>query len=348
MTALKALVRSGETNWKQYGEVYTAYFDDLVLFNYTALAQYTERWNWFELNSRGLILNRKTGEIVALPFPKFFNWGEGGRVTNAPIQSITEKIDGSLGILYRVNDKFRIATRGAFQSEQALWATQYLNNHFNLSGLDNDLTLLFEIVYPDNRIVVHYGDREDLVLIGARNRLTGETLQIPALKELSTRFGFNLPTVYDFGSIEDMLQAAAKLKVDYEGWVATFGDGSMFKFKGAMYQLAHRFLTGVTFNQVLQAVANGQFDNLIEGVPDEFLVTVREYKRTIDDKVAEIITFVITEMQSAPKDSRKEFALWAQTVKVRYARVMKVHPSYFFAALDNKPLEPLIYKHAFE
>jgi RNA ligase len=348
MAALKALVLAGETNWKQYGEVYAAYSNDLVLFNYTALAQYSERWNWFELNSRGLILNNKTGEVVALPFPKFFNWGESGRTTNAPIQSITEKIDGSLGILYRLNNEYRIATRGAFESEQALWGTQYLNSHFDLTGLESNLTLLFEIVYPANHIVVHYGDREDLVLIGARNRFTGETLPIPALKELSAHFGFNLASVYDFGSIEDVLQAAGNLKADYEGWVATFADGSMFKFKGAMYQLAHRFLTGVTFNQVLQAVANGQFDGLIEGVPDEFLVNIREYKQTIDDKVAEIVHFVTTEMQSAPKESRKEFALWAQTVKARYASVMKVHPSYFFAAFDNKPLEPLIYKHEFE
>ena len=282
------------------------------------------------------------------PSPSFSIGGEGGRTTDAPIQSITEKIDGSLGILYRTNGEYRVATRGAFRSEQAVWATGYLNSHFNLTGLDSDLTLLFEIVYPANRIVVHYGDREDLVLIGARNRFTGETLPVPALKELSVRFGFNLPTVYDFGSIDDMLQAAANLKVDYEGWVATFADGSMFKFKGAMYQLAHRFLTGVTFNQVLQAVANGQFDMLIEGVPDEFLVTIRGYKQTIDDKVVEIITFVTAEMQSAPRESRKEFAAWAQIVKARYASVMNMHPSYFFAALDNKPLEPLIYKHEFE
>src|SRR5690349_7854618 len=125
MAVLQQLVHSSETNWKTYGDVYAAYSDDLVLFNYTALAQYNERWNWFELNSRGLILNTKTGEVVALPFPKFFNWGEGGRTTTAAIQSITEKIDGSLGILYRANGEFRIATRGAFHSEQAVWATRY-------------------------------------------------------------------------------------------------------------------------------------------------------------------------------------------------------------------------------
>lgn len=339
---------AGESDWKVYGDVRAVIDGDLILFNYTALAQYSDRWNWFELNSRGLILDIKTGEVVALPFPKFFNWGEGEKITDAPIQSITEKIDGSLGILYRKNDEFRIATRGAFNSEQARWATEYLNTHFDLSGLEANLTLLFEIVYPANHIVVNYGDREDLVLIGARDRFTEETLPTADLKILSSRFGFNMPNVYDFSSIEDVLHAAANLKADYEGWVATFTDGSMFKFKGAMYQLAHKFLTGVTFNQVLQAVATGQFDKLIEGVPDEFLVTIRTYKQTIDDKVAMVIEFVQVEMQAAPTESRKEFALWAQNVREQYQNVRKIHTSYFFAALDNKPLEPLIYRYEFD
>ena len=42
---------------------------------------------------------------MARPFDKFFNWGEGswrngGRTTTADISFVTEKYDGSLGILY--------------------------------------------------------------------------------------------------------------------------------------------------------------------------------------------------------------------------------------------------------
>src|SRR5688572_4275446 len=106
---IQKLVRAGESSWEQYGDVRSLYFEDFVLFNYSAKAQYAGRWNWFELNSRGLILNATTGEVVALPFPKFFNWGELDRTTDATIQYITEKIDGSLGILYRVVDGYRIA-----------------------------------------------------------------------------------------------------------------------------------------------------------------------------------------------------------------------------------------------
>lgn len=340
---LQTRIRAGETDWEQYGDVRTLYFEDLILFNYSAKAQYTGRWNWFELNSRGLILNATTGEVVALPFPKFFNWGELGRTTDTAIQYITEKVDGSLGILYRATGGYRIATRGAFESEQAIWATEYLKQHFSLDGLAVELTLLFEIIYPGNRIVVNYGDREDLVLLGARNRFTGETLDLDQLKQLANQFGFNMPTIYDFASIDDILTASNQLTADSEGWVVTFEDGSRFKFKGAIYQLAHKMLTGVSFKQVLEAVESGQFDSLIEGVPDEFLTVIREHKQRIDNTIAEITAFVEQEMQFAPRESRRDFALWVQQ---RYKGV--VHTSYFFAALDGKPLIPLIYKNGFE
>src|SRR5262249_39056207 len=149
MEDLQNRVKDGETNWEQYGDVRAMYYEEFVLFNYTAKAQYAGRWNWFELNGRGLILNAKTGEVVALPFPKFFNWGENGRTTDSPIKFITEKIDGSLGMLYRANGTYRIATRGMFDSEQAIWATRFLHEHFQLDGLEDELTLLFEMIYPE-------------------------------------------------------------------------------------------------------------------------------------------------------------------------------------------------------
>lgn len=343
IAALQKLVTTGETNWEQYGDVRASYHEDFILFNYSAKAQYANRWNWFELNSRGLILDVKTGEVVARPFPKFFNWSEYGRTTDAPLKYITEKIDGSLGVLYRATDGYRIATRGAFLGEQAIWATDFLRRHFPLDGLPYELTLLFEIVYPENRIVINYGDREDLILLGARDRFTGEMLPLESVRELGAHYGFNMPTSYDFSSVDDMIAAAGVLTAEHEGWVATFEDGSIFKFKGTLYQMAHKLLIGVTFNQVLEAIADGRFDALIEGVPDEFLTIVREHQQIIEAKVAEISAFVAQAMLDAPTESRRDFALWVQE---RYKRVL--HTSYFFAALDGKPLAPLIYKHAFE
>jgi len=110
---------------------------DLALFNYSEKCTYGRVWDDITLQCRGLIVNRHTGEVVERPFPKFFNLGEQlnyGQLPQDLTYQVFEKVDGSLGILYRHEFSYRIATRGSFTSEQALWATDFIQK-FDLTGL---------------------------------------------------------------------------------------------------------------------------------------------------------------------------------------------------------------------
>ena len=81
---------------------------------------------------------------------------------------VFEKLDGSLGVVYRepTSRRWSVATRGSFDGEQARWATQRLRSDDRLTPLPReDRTYLLEVIYPANRVVVDYGDREDLVLL---------------------------------------------------------------------------------------------------------------------------------------------------------------------------------------
>src|SRR5690348_16903958 len=77
---------------------------DVRIFNYTQHCQFEGAWDEVTKQCRGLILNVKTGEVIAKPFPKFFNYGEyTGKGWTLPKGkcTVTEKLDGSLGILYK-------------------------------------------------------------------------------------------------------------------------------------------------------------------------------------------------------------------------------------------------------
>src|SRR5262245_58217419 len=82
------------------------------LFNYSRRAQYERHWDEVTTVARGLIICAETGEIVALPMPKFFNLGEvvsEGVVASAqsgPFEALV-KLDGSCGIGYRVDGRIR-------------------------------------------------------------------------------------------------------------------------------------------------------------------------------------------------------------------------------------------------
>lgn len=338
---IQTLVRRGFTEWSAYGDVSVRANADntLLIFNYSTIAQYKGRWNYFERVARGLIIARPTGEIVARPFDKFFNWFEHGRRTDGHIVTVMEKLDGSLGILYRTPDGYKIATRGSFESDQAQWATQFLNAYFDLSDLPDEITLLFEIIYPDNRIVVDYEDREDLVLIAARNRFTGEFLPFfPNMYDLAQQYGFTLPMVYQFNNIGEIIAATDHLDMTHEGWVVEFSDGNRFKFKGDRYVEMQRLLSDLTFKNVLEAIQDDLLDELIARIPDEFLSHVRHWEAHIRGRIASIQHAVNAAYALAPKTDRKTFALWVQANHPKLA-------SYLFARFDKKPIEPFIFRN---
>lgn len=338
---IQQLVREGFQEWKRYGEVTVRGGDDLLIFNYTPSAQYEARWNFFERVSRGLILDAKTGEVVARGFDKFFNWTEGGRYSTGEIVTVMEKLDGSLGILYRTSEGYHITTRGSFQSEQGQWATEFLNANYDLTGLPNELTLLFEIIYPENRVVVNYEGREDLVLLAARNRYTGEYLPFfPDVQALGQRYGFSLPHVYAFDEIDDLIRQTHLISENVEGWVVEFSDGQRFKFKGQRYLKIHKLITGLSFKWTLDAIKAGTLEQAIAVIPDEFLPQVNEWLAEIEEKVRQVKEKVAAVFEAAPKETRKAYALWIQKHHRPLAR-------YMFAYLDGKDIEPLIYKFAF-
>src|SRR5262249_9714715 len=119
----------------------------LAIYTYTDQCVYDSAWDEMTLNSRGHIFDVQTGECVAWPFPKFFNLGENrqsqadGFAWDQPYE-IYEKMDGWLGILYRHEGRFKVATRGSFHSTGAVWATNFIRD-LDFSCLPDAATLCF-------------------------------------------------------------------------------------------------------------------------------------------------------------------------------------------------------------
>lgn len=339
---IQQLTVSGYTKWTNHGHVKVVERGDLLLFDYTTGAHIANEWTFFEQVSRGLIINRKTGEIVARPFDKFFYWLEGGRKVSGHIVSITEKMDGSLGILFRHKGEYHVTTKGSFFSPQARWATKFLRQHLDLSDLPDELTLLFEIIYPENRIVVDYGQTEDLILLAARNRFTGEYLPyFPDLFEMGRRYGFTLPAVYSFNSVDDIIAETGVIDSNREGWIAEFSDGQRFKFKIDEYVEIHRYLRMLDFPTIVQKIKFHEVDRLLEVVPDAFLEDTKRWVGEIRDIINDLSVQVQAVYSTADTSSCANLKTWAQDH----------HPSlevYLLALYDGDNLDKAILDHAFE
>lgn len=327
---------NGSNNWNDLGRVSVTHNGDLSLFNYKASVNFDSNWNYFELVSRGLILNNKTGEVVARPFDKFFNWGQDDLYTNSPIDYVMEKMDGSLGILYRDNGTYKVATRGSFDSPQAIWATEKIQE-YDLSNLGNDATLLFEIIYPDNRVVVDYKGYEGLVLIGIRSCFTGEYCRLGDIILVSAMTGLDTARVHKFSSVDEIIGTLKHLTVNNEGHVGVFEDGSRFKFKGDRYREAHKFISNLSQKSVAVRMMNGTLDEVKILLPDYLLPTLESHISDINTIVNNRINEVECVFELAPKETKKVFAIW----------IMKNHKDlshYLFAMYDGYFNKDLIYK----
>eukprot|EP01084_Bolivina_argentea_P130078 229659_1 len=227
-------------------------------------------WNEYTIICRGLIIDPNQKQIIAAPFPKFFNYEQYRQTVknhickqfkttdeknidndnNSEIKTaenaiptshaIYEKVDGSLGICFycKHSNHWRIITRGHFNSPQAQWAMKYISDrNINLdTALIRGHTYLFEIIYKANQIGVNYGDFEGLVLLGGYNNC-GYEYRYEYLKRIAEKLQFKIAVCYTqkYENIESLIVAQKLIDKNIEGFVLCLNNGFRVKFKGYEY-----------------------------------------------------------------------------------------------------------------
>jgi RNA ligase len=241
----------------------------LSIYNYSRECQYSGKWDDITLNCRGLVLDND-GNVIAKPFPKFFNYEEL-KPENIPNENfvVYEKMDGSLGIVFHYNDEWHVATRGSFQSDQAIKAKKILDTKYNVSSLRKTRTYLFEIIYPENRIVVDYGNDEKLVLLAVIDTESGEEIPNSTLFFM-VEDGWDVVTTYKTWG-EDWETLKKEISNDNEGYVIRFSGGMRMKIKGEEYVRLHKILTNFSTTDIWEILRTSEnMNEFLDRVPDEF------------------------------------------------------------------------------
>jgi len=165
--------------------------------------------------------------------------------------------------------EWHVATRGSFTSEQSVKARELLNT-YNVTQLMENYTYLFEIIYPENRIVLDYGSDEKLVLLGIIRTDSGEELDYTTMCNESDVTGIPLVMKYNtFGEGFDVLKK--EISNSKEGYVIRFRNGMRMKIKGDEYVRLHRILTNFSTTDIWEVLrTNGDMNEFLERVPDEF------------------------------------------------------------------------------
>lgn len=247
----------------------------LELYCYTEQCTYDKAWNEFSLMARGLILDGTTNTVIATPFTKFFNIGEY-QVQNIPALTFTthEKLDGSLIIVFYHNGQWKCATKGSFNSSQAVWAKDWLQRPGKDGSNREDWlvpgnTYLFEAIYTENRIVVRY-NYENLVLLGGYTA-DGFEFSDDSISFLCQGLNCFAAAMYDYTSVADLIEKARILPASEEGFVLKFSNGLRLKIKGDEYCRIHRLVSRLTPLAMWEAMAaEDDLEEIRKQLPEEF------------------------------------------------------------------------------
>ncbi len=307
----------------------------LAIYNYTPATQFSRTWDAVTMQCRGLVVDVTTDEIVARPFPKFFNLSEhpSADVVFSKPFTVFDKADGSLGILVEGYGEPFIATRGSFASEQAVWATEHFRANYADVTFGEGVTALYEIIYPENRIVVDYGDMRDLMLLAVMSNAEGTDLDTftplwpgPIVERLDPR-GKHPRDVLD------VLQREGA-----EGLVLRFdhkGGHVRVKIKQEDYVILHRAKFNSSLSKLRDAWIAGEADLYIAALPDEIHGEFKTHRDALDTDFAKVYAQVgadFQDVQARDLPTRKEIA---EVVK------QTPFPGFVFQMVDGRELKGL-------
>lgn len=323
--------------------------NDYVLFKYNQLE--SDFNQPLVKECRGIVIDKKTKDAVALSFEKFWNIQEP---LHAEIDwkhaKVQEKVDGSkILVWYDVKNKqWRISTSGTLDAFTAnvngfgdtfggLFCEALKNLNLSLEDFYSNLKTIycytFELVSPKSRIVVPY-KKTKLYFIGLRDVTTFVELDPNEEKDIS-RLGIPRPKEYTLRTLHDCLKATDKMGFDQEGFVVVDNLWNRVKIKSPAYVAAHYLRNnGVTsYARVLTMIENNQDKKFLEIYP-EYLDSFK----LVEEKLTNIKSYIRESIEELQHDlqcvelNRKQLA---QHIQKNYNKIA----AFLFKFLDTDLIE---------
>jgi len=321
-------VEAGNVNVQRHSSL------PLSIYKYSKQAVYTRHWNEITLRCRGVVLDEESN-VVVNGFLKFFNHDEQDGRSGYEMHKdfpyvVTEKLDGSLIQAAKYRGELVVTSSGSFESPQALRAKEMINP----SLIEEGKTYVFEIIYPENRIVLDYGDKVSLTLLAVRDTDTGHEFLLDEYEQFDRVKSVNM-TLEEVES--DLVRADY---INKEGYVVRFADGFRVKCKYHEYMRLHKIVSGVNEKYVWECLRDKvDFETNLGNIPDELYDFIKKTKADLLAKYADIESQArnVYEYVNRSFPTRKD---QAKEIMTNFKSVSSI----VFAMLDKKDYSLTIWK----
>ena len=248
----------------------------------------------------------KHGELLSAGLPKFKNWGEDPSGFPKPKKNeihkaiFTVKADGSLLILDKVDGQLNIRSRGTANAsildngaEWPLILEKYPEvSEFMLAN--PEMSLLFEMVTPNNKIVLNYGENVDFYFIGAIEKADYSLATQRQLDIWADKLNLKRPGYHVFKDVDEIMEFV-ETNTDSEGFVIYHDGDRMTKIKTDWYRKVHALKSELSsFEKILDFY-------LVNGMRS-YQETLQEITDTIDFEVSQQVAPMVSKICDAMKE----------------------------------------------
>lgn len=278
--------------------------------------------------------------ILAFPFVRFFNYGQGDLIFKP--EKVYEKLDGSMIVMYYDDHKdcwqfgtrnvpdgsntanggqtsFRELVLKAAAKHYGYEDPSMASSHglfWNRFSLVKGMTYIFELMTPENKVVVEHRDYH-LYLIGARSG-KNDGFQELDVDQVAASTGFDCAPSFKMkfkDNSKDVLDTLVKFAnmrdpLYHEGFVVLGENWQRLKIKSDAY---------VTYNKVHDLSQYDILNLILTGEIDDFMAMMPEYQRNLatdlSEKVAHWARSLTHELRLLDRSkgglaSRKDFAAY--------------------------------------
>lgn len=266
---------------------------DLIMWNYSSFTVRKRKWDDITRMSRCLVTTNN-GEIKARSFERFDN----EKNNNLLDYEIFEKFDGSLCILFFV-DEWIVASRNSFVSFQIDKAKELLEN-IDLNKLDKSLTYNFELIHPDNKIILDYGNKKSLIFLASFDINGIEYTDFKFMKDI----GFETAVPLEKMNIEDLKELNINNK---EGFIIRYSNGKRLKIKFEKYFELSRLNQILNTNEILSKFEKGiSLEKIKNTSPRGIHDLIEEKYKQIEDEYIKISEEVKSKMKEINSNITKK------------------------------------------
>lgn len=333
--------------------------DGLTIFNYAMNADFNDP---VVQEARGIILDTDMMKVVCWPFRKFGNWNEPYADTidwnSAQVQ---QKIDGSI-IKFYFHNGWKIATNGMIDANdaecgQTIGKTfadlvkESINYPELMGNLLNDMahsihvvnfTYIFELVSPENRIVIPYPENR-LYLLGVRHNVSGQEIpfdKLPSWKD------FARPAIYPCSDFDGCLKFMNEHfnnnpeQITDEGFVVVDKNWHRIKIKTQEYVDLHHKIANHTLSasKIVDYLLHtpSELDEVLSVIHNPVVHQAVDFYRNELEILTEEIDFYLNH-------ARAEYGALGQDRKKFAARFSQdAWKGFAFTAISNKDATALL------